>query len=141
MGKEQIWAAALAAQRRMYLRLSEVLELTEETLEALGRRDQVSVRMFLQMRQEPIQQLQRERELLRRQCGTGGAEAAALRSVLNGGPAGQPADQALCQQVERNRLLLEKVLRADQALSRRMGGEKSFYAGGGARRGGGRQDG
>ena len=49
--------AALAAERAMYRALSEVQDITRELLDAVDRQDQVSVRLFLSMRQEQINQL------------------------------------------------------------------------------------
>ena len=51
--------AALAAERAMYRALSEVQDITRELLDAVDRQDQVSVRLFLSMRQEQINQLRK----------------------------------------------------------------------------------
>lgn len=61
--------AALAAERAMYRALSEVQDITRELLDAVDRQDQVSVRLFLSMRQEQINQLRDQKELLKKQCG------------------------------------------------------------------------
>lgn len=128
MLNSQACTAALALARKMYLQLSEVLDITRETLEALSRRDQVSVQMFLGMRQEQINQLCQEQDALRRQCRSLPEEAAvAMRQILNGQPSDQPEARDLCQQVAKNRDLLERTLQADQILNRRLAGEKSFY--------------
>lgn len=60
--------AALAAERAMYRALSEVQDITRELLDAVDRQDQVSVRLFLSMRQEQINQLRDQKELLKKQC-------------------------------------------------------------------------
>lgn len=57
--------AALAAERAMYRALSEVQDITRELLDAVDRQDQVSVRLFLSMRQEQINQLRDQKELLK----------------------------------------------------------------------------
>ena len=123
----QMCAAALATTRRMHLQLSEALDLTKEMLDALGRRDQVSVRMFLNMRQEQVNQLREEQELLRRRCAAAEEGGEELRQILNGGASAQMEAQELCRQVERNRALLDKLLQLDRLVNRRMGGEKSYY--------------
>ena len=46
------FSAASAVQRKMYVLLTEVSELTDQLSQAVDRQDQVSVRMFLSMRQE-----------------------------------------------------------------------------------------
>ena len=58
--------AALAAERAMYRALSEVQDITRELLDAVDRQDQVSVRLFLSMRQEQINQLRDQKELLKK---------------------------------------------------------------------------
>ena len=61
--------AALAAERAMYRALSEVQDITRELLDAVDRQDQVSVRLFLSMRQEGEAlslQVERNRALLER---------------------------------------------------------------------------
>ena len=124
------WSAALALEKRMYLCLSEVQELTGELTDAVNRQDQVSSQMFLSMRQEQINELREIKELLRKQCRTLPAEdGERLRGVLSGAKQETGEGEALSAQVERTRALLERVLQADRALSRRLGGKKSFYGG------------
>lgn len=130
MIQEQALAAALAVEKQMYRALSEALDLTREILDSLGRQDEVSVRLNLSLRQETIDQLCVCRESLQRQAASlSPPEGAALRRLLNGEPAdaGQPAAQILARQVEHTRELWERVIQADQAVSRRLGGERSFY--------------
>lgn len=129
MLSEQTLSAAMAVEKKMYLALSEVEELTQELSQAVNRRDQVSVRMFLAMRQEQIDQLSEQKTLLRRQCARlPAAEGDLLRQLLNERePPPCSGAEALIQQVARNRLLLDRVLRADRQVSRRLGGNASFY--------------
>ena len=91
MLKKGDWTAALSVEKRMYLALSEVLETTESMLDAVERQDQVSVRMYLNMRQEQVNQLRNCKDMLRKQCGAlPKADGDLLRQVLSGGPAGDP---------------------------------------------------
>ena len=120
--------AALAAERAMYRALSEVQDITRELLDAVDRQDQVSVRLFLSMRQEQINQLRDQKELLKKQCGgLPKEEGDLLRQSLSGKKRGGVEGEALSLQVERNRALLERTLQADKALSRRLAGRESFY--------------
>ena len=120
--------AALAAERAMYRALSEVQDITRELLDAVDRQDQVSVRLFLSMRQEQINQLRDQKELLKKQCGgLPKEEGALLRQILSGKKPAGVEGEALSLQVERNRALLERTLQADKALSRRLAGRESFY--------------
>ena len=120
--------AALAAERAMYRALSEVQDITRELLDAVDRQDQVSVRLFLSMRQEQINQLRDQKELLKKQCGgLPKEEGDRLRQILSGKKPAGVEGEALSLQVERNRALLERTLQADKALSRRLAGRESFY--------------
>lgn len=120
--------AALAAERAMYRALSEVQDITRELLDAVDRQDQVSVRLFLSMRQEQINQLRDQKELLKKQCGgLPEEEGDLLRQILSGKKPAGVEGEALSLQVERNRALLERTLQADKALSRRLAGRESFY--------------
>lgn len=130
MLSQQVLAAASAAEKQMYLALTEVEDLTQELAQAIDRQDQVSVRMFLSLRQEQIDKLTELQALLRRQCRQlPEDDAALLRGILSGTPP-SPCPQAedLLQQVKRNRILLERVCRADQQSSRRLCGNSSFYS-------------
>lgn len=112
----------------MYRALSEVQDITRELLDAVDRQDQVSVRLFLSMRQEQINQLRDQKELLKKQCGgLPKEEGDLLRQILSGKKPAGVEGEALSLQVERNRALLERTLQADKALSRRLAGRESFY--------------
>lgn len=126
------FSAASAVQRKMYVLLTEVSELTDQLSQAVDRQDQVSVRMFLSMRQEELQRLADCQLMLRRQCeALPGTDGALLHQMISGSFSGtppSPAGEALLHQVQRNRALLERVQRVDQSVSRRLGGKNSFYA-------------
>lgn len=125
---EQTITEAHGACRRIYTALTELLELTNELSEAIQRQDQVSVQLFLSMRQEPLEQLRVYDARLRRLCSLlPQAEGAQLRQVLNGQSGGTAATQGLEQTVRQNRQLLEQITRIDERINRRMGGKKSFY--------------
>ena len=120
--------AALAAERAMYRALSEVQDITRELLDAVDRQDQVSVRLFLSMRQEQINQLRDQKELLKKQCGgLPKEEGDQLRQIMSGKKPAGVEGEAQSLQVERNRAQLERTLQADKALSRRLAGRESFY--------------
>ncbi len=128
MLKHGDWMAALSVEKRMYQTLSEVLETTECMLDAVERQDQVSVHMYLNLRQEHVNQLRDCKELLQKQCQMlSKADGELLRKVLAGEASEDPEGAALCQQVDRNRMLLERTLRADRMVSQRLGGSRSYY--------------
>lgn len=132
MLSDQDFTSATAIQRKMYTSLNEVADLTNELSQAVNRQDQVSVRMFLSMRQEEIQRLTSYQAMLNRRCTQLPPEDAKLLTQLNSGrfsgDAPTPAAQALLKQAQRNRTVLERVRRADKAVSSRLGGSNSFYS-------------
>lgn len=130
MLKEQEIMSALAVERRMYMILSELVEITSELSDALQWQDQVSFQLYLSMRQESINQLRDNKEILRKQCKSLSQEDGnALREILSGtGVPNSPNEQKLCEQVQKNRGLLDRIIQADRLVSRRLGGKKSFYS-------------
>ena len=65
---EQTLSFAHAIERQMYTSLTEIAELTDQLSDAVSRQDQVSVRLFLSMRQEEIDRMLGPRAALRRHC-------------------------------------------------------------------------
>ncbi len=131
MLNERDISPALAVARKMYTALSEVLEATADLSDALRRQDQVSFQLYLSMRQDSLNQLQDCRALLQKQCaGLPQAEGQALREILSGTEAAPapPGAEKLAEQARRNRALWERAVQADQAINRRLGGGKSYYA-------------
>ena len=128
---ENIIAAALATERKRYTTLTEVMELTKELSDAFQRQDQVSVRLFLSMRQEPINQLREYRVIQRKRCAAlPDEEGEVLWKVLTGQGSGDGSEQlqALEKLVGQNRNLLDRVQEADRQVSMKLGGKKSYYA-------------
>lgn len=123
-------AAALATERKCYAALTEVMELTQDLSDAVQRQDQVTVQMFLSMRQEPINQLKEYRSLQRKRCASlPEEESAALWKVLTGkGGDGTDQLQELEKLVGQNQSLLERIQQADRQVSVSLGGKKSFYS-------------
>ena len=126
----QVIAAALATERKCYAALTEVMELTQDLSDAVQRQDQVTVQMFLSMRQEPINQLKEYRSLQRKRCAAlPEEESAALWKVLTGkGADGTGQLQDLEKVVGQNQSLLERIQQADRQVSVSLGGKKSFYS-------------
>ena len=124
---EQALKVAMSAEQKMYTALSEVMELTGELADAFQRQDQVSVQMFLGMRQEPIDRLESCKAMLERQCLQLPPEQ---RQILRGILKGQtppPQAPALGELVQKNTRLLDRILEVDRRLNLRIGGEHSFY--------------
>ena len=126
---EQTIRTVLTVERKMYNTLNEVMELTQEMSEAVRRQDGVSVRLFLKMRREPIQQLGKYRALLEQQCvDLPQPEGEALRHLLSGESTGGTEEtQPLEHQVKLNQSLLQRIIQADRAVSEKINPKKSFY--------------
>ena len=129
MLSQQVLSAGSPAEGQKDLSLSEVGGLAPELAQAIDRQDQVSVRLFLSLRQEQINRLTEQKALLQHLCGQLPAESAALlQGILSGTPPSScPEAEELSRQVERNRILLERVLRADRRSNQRLCGRDSFY--------------
>ena len=131
MLSDQVLSTAAAVVKKMYMALMETEDLTQQLAQAVDRQDQVSVRMFLALRQEQIDILTQQKAILRRQCAQlPPSQAEFLREILGGGgtPPGDGGAEELVQQVKRTRALLERVLTMDRRVSQRLGGAGSFYS-------------
>lgn len=129
LNKQQI-ETAMGIERRIYSLLLDVMETTDDLSDSLNRGDQVAVRMFLNMRQDSINQLLKCKEDLYQQCRSMEPEAMEqLRQTLMGNPPCQEAEiSRLAQQAEKNQTLLRRVIQADRAVNQRVSGKQSFYA-------------
>lgn len=128
---EKVIASAMVTERKRYTTLTEVMELTGELSDAFQRQDQVSVQLFLSMRQEPINQLRELQAIQRKRCAAlSDGESETLWKLLTG-----RADEAVPVQLQplgrlaaQNRKLLERIQQADRQISLKLGGKKSFYS-------------
>jgi len=108
--------------------LVEIMDLTGQLSQAVGRRDSVSVNMLVSMRQDPITQAQelenRSREFL---LTLPEETAIRLNGLLNGEAAETPEEERLAGQVAQNRRLLKRIQELDESTSLQLGGNHSFY--------------
>lgn len=123
------WLDLTVLERKKYNLLSEVMDVSRQLGEAMDRNDDVSVRLLLAMRQEPIlklEEVQRAVNLKREALSPEGLERVA---ALNG-PATPKSEEetAYRDQAGSARRMLERVLELDERLNRRMGGKDSFYS-------------
>lgn len=115
-------------KRRQGAYLTEVDDLTVQLAEALGRGDQVSVKMLLTMRQDPIQQADElERTARSYLLSQPEEDAVRLKELLDGAPAETEAEEPLVRQTAKNRQTLKKIQEVDRRLSLQLGGRHSFY--------------
>ena len=92
------WLDLTVLERRKYNLLSEVMDLSQQLGEALDRNDDVSVRLLVSMRQDPILRLEE------------------IKAAIGSKRDSIPPEE------------WERVLELDQRLNRRMAGDDSFYA-------------
>ncbi|MCI8608124.1 MAG: hypothetical protein HFE73_00600 [Firmicutes bacterium] len=114
---------------KKYSYLSEVMDLSRQIEEAMGRNDQVSIRMLIAMREEPILRLQEvERNLKTRRQEFSQKEQQKVTDLISGEMAPElDVEKDFVEQVTINRRLIEKVVDLDQKISVRLAGDKSFY--------------
>lgn len=114
---------------KKYSYLSEVMDLSRQIEEAMGRNDQVSIRMLIAMREEPILRLQEvERNLKTRRQEFSQKEQQKVTDLISGEMAPElDVEKDFVEQVTINRRLIEKVVDLDQNISVRLAGDKSFY--------------
>ena len=121
---------ALAMARQMYRALSETASLTVDLSEAVGRQDSESIRLFLRMRQEQIDQLAEHDGALRRLCDglTQERDCLRMRELLEGTAQGiTPEEEPLFRQITQNLAVLARIRQADASVNRKLCRQDSFY--------------
>ena len=106
----------------------ELQDLTGQLAENLDRNDQVSVRMLVAMRQDPVR-------LLAEVDNSGKIRLAALSEedrrrageLLKEGQPRDDGERIFLEQAQKTRRLLEQVVAMDRRVSMKMAGENSFY--------------
>ena len=123
------WMDLAVLERKKYNYLSEVMDLSRQLGEALDRNDDVSVRMLVSMRQDPILRLEEIKAAIGAKRDSMPPEEWERVNDLNGGAQPRDEDETVyLNQVGSVRRILERVLELDQRLNRRMAGNDSFYA-------------
>ena len=123
------WMDLTVLERKKYNCLSEVLDLSRQLGEALDRSDDVSVRMLVAMRQDPLLQLQELKEAADAKRESLSGEDRERVSALDRGETPREGEEtAYHSQAGSARRLLERVVELDERLNRRLAGEDSFYA-------------
>ena len=128
MDLEQIM---LLVQRR-YGFLREIDRLTRELKEALERKDEVSVRLLLQMRAEEMAKIEECQEELWKLAGQDRDHSAYLKQLLSceprqNQPGGSFEEKKILEIRQKSLELLRDIRKLDERLNLSTGGEKSFY--------------
>ena len=115
-------------ERKKYNLLNDVMDLSQQLATAMDRNDQVSVRMLVAMRQDPLTQLEEAKHNLSRRLLEFSPDDQDLAHRLLQGEAGSsPREQAVADQSNVNRRLLERIIELDRRLNHRLTGDKSYY--------------
>ena len=123
------WLDLTVLERKKYNLLSEVMDVSRQLGEAMDRSDDVSLRLLISMRQDPILGLEEVKRAINAKREALSPEDQERVSALSGGAEPQgPEETTYWNQAGSARRLLERVLELDQRLNRRMGGKDSFYA-------------
>lgn len=124
------WMDLAVLERKKYSSLSEVMDLSQQIGEAMDRNDEVSIRILVSMRQDPILQLEELKRAVDAKEESLPPEDRERASALRGGAAPQgPEETVYAEQAGTVRRLLERVLELDRRLNLRLGGKSSFYVG------------
>lgn len=128
MTKED-WLDLTVLERKKYNYLSEVMDVSRQMGEALDRNDEVSMRMLIAMRQDPILGLEEVKRAITDKRSSLLPEDRERVSALEGGAAPQrDGESVYVEQIGNVRRLLERVVELDRILNRRLAGSNSFYA-------------
>lgn len=110
---------------------NEVEDISLQLAEAIDRRDEVSMRMIVAMRYEPIHKLAIADRAIRDQLDNidDSEDAKRIRAILNGDESAAQGEleQSLAQQAASNIRLQKRIIEQDKILSRKIAGDKSIY--------------
>ncbi len=115
-------------KKKQAVKLHEIEDYTIQLAQALDCKDNVSIKMVLSMRQEPILRIEEIDEEIKTWLGSLPEKTAIkYNELLEGSEPESPEESALSEQVKMNRKLLERIVELDKRLSIRMGGKRSYY--------------
>ncbi len=120
------WMELTVLERRKYNYLVEVMDVSRQLGEALDRNDQVSVKLLVAMRQEPILHL-KELQTIIADRRSKIEDDSRLQALLDGAPPQIREEAAYIDQVGIARRLLEQILVLDRRLNTRLAGKDSYY--------------
>ena len=108
---------------------NELMDLTTQMATALDRRDEVSVKMLIAMRNEPIDRLTIADRALREHLTQLDEDEERIRAILNGDEASavDPLEKILAAQASMNIRAHSKLVELDKVLNRKIAQDKSIY--------------
>lgn len=120
----------LVLVKRMGNLFNEVLELSKQLADAIDRRDEVSAKMILAMRSEPVEKLTiTDRALREILAALDETDSARIRAILNGEAERAVGEQEklLAEQASLNIRIHCRMMELDKILNRKIAREKSIY--------------
>ena len=119
----------LVLTRRIGNLINEIMDITTQIGEAIDRRDEVSLRLVIAMRSEPIERFSiADRALREHLDGLDEEDSLRIRAILNGEEerAIDPMEKALAAQAAMNIRAHAKLVELDKIISRKLAQEKSI---------------
>jgi GTP cyclohydrolase III len=120
---------ALVLSKRIGNLLHETMDLSQQLGEALDRNDQVTVKMLISMREDPIGKLKTADQALRelRDAIPDPQERKHLTALLRGEDSNEEKEQILSKQSRSNARQLKQVQELDRRISQKIARDKSIY--------------
>ena len=123
------WLELTVLERKKYNYLVEVQDLTGQLAGSLDRSDQVSTRMLVAMRQDPIRMLAEVDNSGKLRIGTFPEEdRQRVAQLRKGAPPETDGERIYQEQAQKTSRLLEQVVALDRRVSSKMAGQQSFYS-------------
>lgn len=127
---EVILQDLLVQQKKKYIQLTEVLNVTIQMADAVERDDNVSMSLLIAMRQEPLLIIDEIQQVVGERLESLPASAGAhLRALLTGRGTEKaaPQESELDEQCQMNFRLLSRIVTIDKRLNQKVGKEQSYY--------------
>lgn len=122
------WLDLTVLERKKYNYLNEALDLTQQIGNALDHNDQISLKMLLAMRQEPIMYLEELKQTIQaRRQDLPPEDQERVQALLSGASPRTQEESTFIQQAATVVRLLQRVMELDRAVNLRLTGSSSVY--------------
>lgn len=122
------WLDLTVLERKKYNYLNEALDLTQQIGNALDHNDQISLKMLLAMRQEPIMYLEELKQTIQaRRQDLPPEDQERVQALLSGASPRTQEESTFVQQAATVVRLLQRVIELDRAVNLRLTGSSSIY--------------
>ena len=122
------WLDLTVLERKKYNYLNETLDLTQQIGSALDHNDQISLKMLLAMRQEPIMYLEELKQTIQaRRQDLPPEDQERVQALLSGASPRTQEENTFVQQAATVIRLLQRVIELDRAVNLRLAGSSSIY--------------